>query len=85
LAEEEREINILKHELVPEHTIMTPEQVKEVLTKLAINLTQLPKILTTDPVVKAVGAKAGDVLRIERRSPTAGKTTYYRLVAKESA
>lgn len=85
MAEEEREINILKHELVPEHTIMTPEQVKEVLTKLAINLTQLPKILTTDPVVKAVGAKAGDVLRIERRSPTAGKTTYYRLVAKESA
>jgi len=85
LAEEEREINILKHDLVPEHTIMAAEEIKELLTKLAINVTQLPKILTTDPVVKTMGAKAGDVLRIDRKSPTAGKTTYYRLVAKESA
>ncbi len=71
--------------MVPEHTIMTPEEVKEVLDKYIINVTQLPKILTVDPVVKAVGAKLGDVLKIVRNSPTAGKTTYYRLVAKEIA
>lgn len=85
MAEEEREIEILKHELVPEHTVMTPEEVKELLTKYGILINQLPKILTLDPVVKTIDAKLGDVLKIVRNSPTAGKTTYYRLVAKESA
>ena len=85
MLEEEREINILKHELVPEHTIMKAEEVAELIGKLGVVAQQLPKILTTDPVVKAIGAKIGDVIRIERKSPTAGKTTYYRIVAKESA
>ena len=45
----------------------------------------MPKILTTDAVVKAIGAKAGDVIKIERESPVAGKTIFYRLVVKKSA
>ncbi|MBU5557943.1 MAG: DNA-directed RNA polymerase subunit H [Candidatus Aenigmarchaeota archaeon] len=78
-------MNILKHRLVPEHTIMKDEDVKELLEKFNISINQLPKILNTDPVVKAIGAKVGDVLKIVRNSPTAGKTTYYRLVSKEVA
>jgi DNA-directed RNA polymerase subunit H len=85
LPEEEREIDILKHSLVPEHTVMSGEELKVLLDKYGIVVTQLPKILTTDVVVKAIGAKVGDVLKIIRDSPTAGKTTYYRLVAKETA
>lgn len=85
MPEEEREINILKHRLVPEHTIMSAEEVAGLLGKLDVVVTQLPKILTGDAVVKAIGAKAGDVLKIVRNSPTAGTTTYYRLVVKEGA
>jgi len=79
----EKEINILKHELVPEHIILKEEEKKEVCEKLKIKAEQLPKILTNDPVVKSIGAKEGNVLKIVRKSPTAGITTYYRLVAKK--
>jgi DNA-directed RNA polymerase subunit H len=81
--EEEKEYDILKHSLVPKHEIMTTEEVKEVLVKYNITTAQLPRILTTDATVKATGAKEGDVLKITRASPTAGVTTYYRIVRKE--
>lgn len=82
MAIEEREIDILKHQIVPEHVILNDEDKKTLLGKFNILPEQLPKIETTDPVVKALGAKAGDVLQINRASPTAGKTVYYRFVIK---
>lgn len=78
----EKEINILKHFLVPEHTIMTPEEVKELLTTMKIRVEQLPKIVKKDPAVKAIDANEGDVLKITRKSQTAGLAVYYRLVVK---
>jgi len=61
---------------------MTEEQTKELLTKMKIRIEQLPKILRKDPIVKAVDAKDGDVLKITRKSLTAGEAVYYRLVVK---
>jgi len=83
VKEEEKEYDILKHSLVPKHEIMTAEEVKEVLVRYNITTAQLPRILSTDAAVKALGAKEGTVLRITRPSPTAGVTTYYRIVQKE--
>jgi len=71
---------ILKHKLVPEHQIMSEEEVEELLKKMGIKKFQLPWIKSTDPVAKAIGAKPGDVIRIIRESPIAGKTYYYRYV-----
>ena len=85
IMKEEVPYDILKHELVPKHTIISEEEKKKLLNKFNITETQLPKILTTDAVVKAIGAKAGDVIKIERESPVAGKTIFYRLVVKKSA
>jgi len=79
----EKEINILKHEFVPEHIILKEEEKKELLEKFGIKAEQLPKILTNDAVVKAIGAKEGDVLKIVRKSPTAGTSVYYRFVIKK--
>jgi len=79
----EKEFDILKHELVPEHIILNENEKKEVFEKLKITERNLPKVLTNDPVVKSIGAKEGDVLKIVRKSSTAGMSIYYRVVAKK--
>jgi len=79
----EKEYNILKHELVPKHTILNEKERNELFAKFNIKPNQLPRILTTDPVVKEIGAKEGDVLKIDRKSPVSGSTTYYRVVTKK--
>ncbi|MDI9623649.1 MAG: DNA-directed RNA polymerase subunit H [Methanothermobacter sp.] len=72
--------DILKHQLVPEHVILSEEEAEKVLKEMKIHAEQLPKIRTDDPVVKAIGAKEGDILKIIRESPTAGKFVTYRIV-----
>ncbi|PCN50656.1 DNA-directed RNA polymerase subunit H [Candidatus Geothermarchaeota archaeon ex4572_27] len=74
---------ILEHYLVPEHIICSEEEKREVIEKYAGgNPYNLPYILAKDPVVQAIGAKPGDVIKIIRKSPTGHKTVYYRLVVK---
>ena len=73
-------IDILKHKLVPEHVILTEEEAEKVLDELKIRPDQLPKILPDDPVVKAIGAKIGDILKITRNRETAGIFVAYRIV-----
>ena len=77
------EFNILKHELVPEHTILKEDERNEVLKKYGIKPENLPKIMTSDPVAKALEAKEGDILKIVRKSKTAGVSLYYRIVIKK--
>ncbi|HHF59143.1 MAG TPA: DNA-directed RNA polymerase subunit H [Thermoplasmatales archaeon] len=81
---EKKKFNILDHELVPEHIVLSKEEAEEVLKKFNIKPEQLPKILTTDPVVRAIGAKKGDIIKVIRRSKTALKSVVYRLVVEES-
>ncbi len=66
--------------LVPEHILLTEEEAAEVLKRYNIAPGQLPKIKTSDVVVKQIGAKPGDILKITRKSLTAGKAVAYRLV-----
>jgi DNA-directed RNA polymerase subunit H len=77
------EFNILNHELVPEHIILKEGERKEILEKYKINPMNLPRILINDPVVKALKAKEGDVLKIVRKSRTAGSSVYFRVVVKK--
>ncbi|HHW05451.1 MAG TPA: DNA-directed RNA polymerase subunit H [Methanothermobacter sp.] len=72
--------DILKHQLVPEHVILSEEEAKKVLEDMKVHAEQLPRIRSDDPVVKAIGAKEGDILKIVRESPTAGKFVTYRIV-----
>lgn len=77
--------DILKHELVPEHIILSDSDKKKVLIDLGCNQNQLPKIKITDPVVEVIGAEEGDVLQITRKSVTAGTFITYRLVEGDGA
>ncbi|CCW61252.1 unnamed protein product [Phytomonas sp. EM1] len=73
-------VNITKHELVPKHTPLEPEEVKMALQAHALELHQLPRILTTDPVAAYFGLERGQVVRIERKSMSAGLYVTYRQV-----
>ena len=80
----ERKFDILKHVLVPQHIVLSKEEAEKVLEKYKIKPSQLPKILTTDPVVKAIGAKKGDIIKIIRKSRTAEEAIAYRVVVESS-
>ena len=75
--------DILKHKLVPHHEILSKEEAEKLLKTYNIKKEQLPRMLITDPVAKAIGAKEGDIVKIIRKSPTAGVAIAYRLVVKE--
>ena len=73
-------INIQDHKLVPKHEIMTEDEIADEFSDVEYDFKDLPKIRSEDPVVKAIGAKPGDVLRITRESQTAGVFVTYRIV-----
>ena len=74
------EFDVLSHQLVPKHEILSENEAESALKKFGLTRDQLPKILITDPVVKRIEAKSGDIIRITRLSPTAGISEFYRLV-----
>ena len=74
------EINILEHELVPKHEVLPPEEAYKILQKLGIEPWQLPWISVNDPAIRSIGAKPGDIVKITRKSPTAGEFIAYRYV-----
>ncbi|WP_292730177.1 DNA-directed RNA polymerase subunit H [Methanoculleus sp.] len=75
-------LDVLSHEMVPDHQIMDGEEVKNLLATYHISLEQLPKMYHDDPAVKAIGGDVGNVIRITRDSRTAGRAEAYRLVVK---
>ena len=78
--EDEVIVNITKHELVPRHEPMSPGEVAELLRAYSLQLAMLPRILVTDPVARYFGMRRGQVMRITRKSETAGTYTTYRQV-----
>jgi DNA-directed RNA polymerase subunit H len=72
--------DLFSHELVPPHSIADEDEVSLVMEYYGITRNQIPRILRSDPAVKVLGAKPGQVVRIERDSDTAGAVYYYRLV-----
>jgi len=76
-------IDITTHMLVPEHSLLSEKEKKTLLEHYAISLAQLPKIFLTDPAIEDLGAKPGDVIKIVKKSSTAGEAVYYRGVISE--
>ncbi|MFQ5892486.1 MAG: DNA-directed RNA polymerase subunit H [Candidatus Methanofastidiosia archaeon] len=75
-----RKVDIREHELVPGHIILKDDEVVELLKRYNVRKDQLPLIKSKDPVVKLIGAKVGDVLKIVRKNSPAGEAISYRVV-----
>ena len=74
--------DIFEHALVPFHEILTEKEKNQLLAQFKVKPYQMPQIKSGDPAVKAIGAKPGDILRITRKSATAGEHITYRYVVE---
>jgi DNA-directed RNA polymerase I, II, and III subunit RPABC1 len=68
------------HVLVPKHELITEEEKKELLKIYKAKDSQLPKMLSSDPVARYFGARKGQVFKITRVSESSGDYIYYRIV-----
>jgi DNA-directed RNA polymerase subunit H len=78
--------NVMEHQLVPEHRLLSEKETAKVVSELKISKEQLPKIKITDPCIKILSQsqdiEEGMVVEITRLSETAGKSNAYRLIIR---
>lgn len=74
--------NLYEHVLVPKHEITPSEEREKLLNEYRVQPYQLPRLKASDPAVKAIGAKPGDIIKITRDSHSAGKYVSYRYVVE---
>jgi DNA-directed RNA polymerase subunit H len=77
-----KKLEVDKHQLVPKHILLAEREKEELLQKYGITLRQLPRISLEDAAIKEMNPKIGDVVKIVRKSVTAGESEYYRVVVK---
>jgi DNA-directed RNA polymerase subunit H len=73
---------VLEHLYVPKHEVLSKDEFESVVKQYHALPEEFPYILATDPVARAIGAKPGDMVKIFRRSETAGSSSYYRYVVE---
>jgi len=66
------------HILIPVHKKLSEKETEEILKKYNITVKELPKILSSDPAIAELDVKEGDVVKVMRKSRTAGESSYYR-------
>ena len=74
---------IKKHILIPKHIKLSVKEKEELFKRYNVSLKELPKINKDDAAIAILNVKEGDVIKIIRESPTAGKTEFYRGVSSE--
>lgn len=87
MAAENTPFNVLKHDLVPEHILLSEDDANDVLSKLNITRDQLPKIKKNDAAVKVLEningpIEVGRVIKVIRKSSTAEEFVAYRLITE---
>jgi DNA-directed RNA polymerase subunit H len=84
--QKDKGFSVMSHQMVPTHVLLTDAEEKEVLAKYITTKDCLPKIRRSDPCVQSLEAKAGEeirrgrIIRIIRKSDTAGIYLAYRVV-----
>ncbi len=68
----------LRHVLVPTHEKLAEKEATAVKERFHASLLELPKISITDPGLHGLKVKQGDIIKIVRKSHTAGEAVFYR-------
>jgi DNA-directed RNA polymerase subunit H (RpoH/RPB5) len=74
---------VTDHVLVPKHDVCTQAEKEEILTRYKAQPSQMPRITASDPAIRHLGVKVGDLIKIARNSETAGTAVFYRIVSSE--
>ena len=82
MATKKNQVLVPDHIYVPKHEIITKQESEQVLKKYNCKPTELPLILVNDPAIMRLGVKPGDMIKITRKSATAGESLYYRYVVE---
>ena len=82
MATKKNQVLVPDHIYVPKHEIMTKKEAQIVLDEFNCKPTELPLIFVTDPAILGLGVKPGDMIKITRKSGTAGESIYYRYVVE---
>jgi DNA-directed RNA polymerase subunit H len=76
-----KKLDVLAHNLVPKHSILSKDEVQQLMKEFSIRLVNLPRIFEDDPAVIALGGRERDVIKITRKSTTTvEKIDTYRFV-----
>lgn len=77
-------IVVPKHVMVPPHTISDDASIEKFCDYYRTSKNRFPQIYITDPMVAWLGARPGDVIRVERESEHVGRSIGYRFVVKNT-
>ena len=75
-----KKVDIRKHVLIPKHSKLSEKEKEEVLKRYNTTTDDFPRILKRDAALQGMNVKFGDLIKIVRKSSTAGETVFYRVV-----
>jgi DNA-directed RNA polymerase subunit H len=82
LSTEKKIVKITDHIYQPKHEILSKSEANEVLKQYNTKPSQLPYIMVSDKGLQDLDVRPGDIIRITRKSTTAGESVYYRYVVE---
>ncbi|CAJ1021415.1 RNA polymerase Rpb5, N-terminal domain/RNA polymerase Rpb5, C-terminal domain containing protein, putative [Leishmania lindenbergi] len=78
--EEALAFNVVRHETVPHHVALSPTEAAMFLAERKLNVSQLPRMLESDPLVQYLGLHRGSIVHITREGKQSGPYSMYRHV-----
>lgn len=78
--EEALAFNVVRHETVPHHVALSEAEAEAFLAAHKLNISQLPRMLESDPLVQYLGLQRGSIVHITREGKQSGPYSMYRHV-----
>jgi DNA-directed RNA polymerase I, II, and III subunit RPABC1 len=78
-TEKELIVNISRHRSVPQHILLSEIERDEVIKAYSAKNSNFPTIKVYDPMARYLGLRVGQMVKILRKSETAGYYTHYRI------